>query len=793
MPIFFLASGNIVYSVCPAIVDTPNELRLELRNIILEYLSEPGVSKYTVEEIQDLLFFYVTEKSKSSITNCKGFGKSSNKRIEVLLKKTIGEIECLPDDTQTCGQSEVLPCKLGIRTCEDSYLWSSCVGEIVPSDEICDNIDNNCNGKIDEELYQSTNELGACSINTKTCKSGNYIPNNEYTSVLEPSCDADNVDNDCDGSDAPACGLMTLTLNPSSVPADGSTTSILTASISNSQTNVDISFSSSGADDILSPITCTTGEDRSCFITIKSSILGTSTITATSPFLSDATVDLTFTNTKPTVEPITFAESDVIDSNNIGLIINKGSTITLQCTVDDIDVHDKLIKDKLKVHVWAGQCETDNCFDTRSWKKEQAGIIYFDEVLMDPPESGNIFTKTLIINQDVGTGLAATCQPTDSKGAGNAEGDEFGDAYSLLSVGCPDTPPTFSFKTISPDSASTGTVTITFSSSDELVSNPSVILKNIATNTLIGNGIFSSRNNLDYSYTFNLQKSQINGITEVAVDGQTSADACSKGSSLSTFNIDTQKPTISVSHIPSNPRGGDIVTISAIGNDVDKDDFQSNIKDIKIYVDDTLKLTCISSPCEYSSTYSGATHTYYSTIDDNSGNTNIEPATGTNSFTICTPSTEICDNKDNNCNSNIDEGDLCSAGELCLNGNCVTIESLEYNVAIKRIEPSGIVNGQPNFKYFYDLELKEMHGVDVNFNQVKKIYAVEDDIELRGENWISGKCGSTFLGSGSNCVMIDRWFQSTYSNEVFTETWIGTDSNGNPISQSYSISVNDFS
>jgi len=330
---------------------------------------------------------------------------------------------------------------------------------------------------------------------------------------------------------APACGLMTLSLDPSSIPADGSTTSTLTVTLINSQNNVDISFSSSGADDILSPITCTTGEDGSCFITIKSSILGTSTITAASPFLLDATVDILFTNTKPTVEPITFAEIDIIGSNK------KGSTITLQCTVDDIDVHDKLIKDKLKVHVWAGQCETDNCFNTRSWINEQAGIVYFDQVLMDPPSSGNIFTKTLTITQDVGTSIAATCQPTDSKDAGDDIGDAFGDAYSLLSVGCPDTPPTFSSITVNPDPATSNVVSIRFTSSSELFENPTVSLKNIESGIVFGTADFILKNNLDYIYSFENLNSNFDGQNEVIVAGQISDESCSKGSSLSSFSV----------------------------------------------------------------------------------------------------------------------------------------------------------------------------------------------------------------------------------------------------------------
>ncbi|MCH8003151.1 MAG: hypothetical protein IH934_00835 [Nanoarchaeota archaeon] len=143
----------------------------------------------------------------------------------------------------------------------------------------------------------------------------------------------------------------------------------------------------------------------------------------------------------------------------------------------------------------------------------------------------------------------------------------------------------------------------------------------------------------------------------------------------------------------------------------------------------------------------------------------------------------------------------CGANFECVNdGQCkeiVTViipqaASLEFKVTIKNKEPSTL-DGKPAFKYFYDLELNEVNGVGVDFNMVTKTITVAGTFEERGKGWISGKCGSTFLEGGSSCFMEDRWFRVTFSNDIFTETWIGIDSNGNTIAKGYTISAKDFS
>ena len=87
-----------------------------------------------------------------------------------------------------CAASGTLQCVAGSEV-------NSCTAG-TPVVEVCDNLDNDCDGTTDEDLTQSTNELGACAVNTETCSAGVYVVDSQYVSQAE-ICNA--VDDDCDG------------------------------------------------------------------------------------------------------------------------------------------------------------------------------------------------------------------------------------------------------------------------------------------------------------------------------------------------------------------------------------------------------------------------------------------------------------------------------------------------------------------------------------------------------------------------------------------------------------------
>ncbi len=117
-----------------------------------------------------------------------------------------GEIDegcaCTPDDTQDCypgpaGTEGVGLCQAGSQTCDENGQWGECVGAIVPTDEICDLLDNDCDGGVDEGLGTTTCGVGECEVTIDNCLDGELqecVPGEPTDEIC------DGKDNDCDGN-----------------------------------------------------------------------------------------------------------------------------------------------------------------------------------------------------------------------------------------------------------------------------------------------------------------------------------------------------------------------------------------------------------------------------------------------------------------------------------------------------------------------------------------------------------------------------------------------------------------
>jgi hypothetical protein len=99
-----------------------------------------------------------------------------------------------------CGVSAVGECQLGTESCVAGALV--CVGNIDPVAEVCDGLDNDCDGTADDGnpgggASCSGGGLGVCGDGTEQCQGGAIVCVSNNSASPEV---CDGLDNDCDGS-----------------------------------------------------------------------------------------------------------------------------------------------------------------------------------------------------------------------------------------------------------------------------------------------------------------------------------------------------------------------------------------------------------------------------------------------------------------------------------------------------------------------------------------------------------------------------------------------------------------
>lgn len=176
---------------------------------IPEASREESTTPEAVQEAQDgsvppeLPFEYdaCSDPKNKKAEDCNGLDDDCDGQIDNI-KGTTEPLTSLCYD----GLPETLragsPCRRGTTRCEKGK-WEKCVGQVMPKEESCNGVDDDCNGRIDDNVKDIGKSCdikslsGECKRGKKFCEQGKIIC--RQTTFPETEL-CDNKDNDCDGT-----------------------------------------------------------------------------------------------------------------------------------------------------------------------------------------------------------------------------------------------------------------------------------------------------------------------------------------------------------------------------------------------------------------------------------------------------------------------------------------------------------------------------------------------------------------------------------------------------------------
>ncbi|HRI63790.1 MAG TPA: MopE-related protein, partial [Polyangium sp.] len=118
---------------------------------------------------------------------------------------------CLVGETQSCYDGDpstigVAGCLAGTQTCGPTGAFGTCDGQVLPGLEMCNGLDDDCNGNVDEGFGTVTCGVGACKVTVDACTNGMTNPCVPLPPSPMEACDG--TDDNCDGRVDEGCSCI---------------------------------------------------------------------------------------------------------------------------------------------------------------------------------------------------------------------------------------------------------------------------------------------------------------------------------------------------------------------------------------------------------------------------------------------------------------------------------------------------------------------------------------------------------------------------------------------------------